>query len=96
MGRTVFLRCCSCLMIAELTTSSGRMNGGASTLPASEKARGKPKLTLVELVAPVSDDLLLLNDNLQKVSTCFCSDPCLEIWSPCVFVTYMFSSLQYP
>lgn len=55
-------------MNAELSTSSGRngMNGGASSLP--ENAGGKLKLNLAELVAPVSDDLLLLNDNLQKVS----------------------------
>ncbi len=60
-------------MNAELSTSSVRngMNGGASSLPSSDKAEGKSKLNLAELVAPVSDDLQLLNDNLQKVSTCY-------------------------
>lgn len=48
-------------MSAELTTS------GRFSLPSTEK----PKLSLVELVAPVADDLLLLNDNLQKVSPIF-------------------------
>ena len=60
-------------MITELTTSSGR-NGGASSLPStSDKAEGsKSKLNLAELAAPVLNDLQLLNDNLQKVSS-FCS-----------------------
>ena len=57
------------LMSAELNTSSGRMNGGVSSLLTSEKVEGKSKLSLVELVAPVSEDLQLLNDNLQKVKT---------------------------
>lgn len=46
------------------------MNGGATSLPSTDKAEGKSKLTLADLVNPVSDDLRLLNDNLQKVSTC--------------------------
>lgn len=45
-------------MSAELTTT------GRISLPSTEK----PKLSLAELVAPVADDLLTLNDNLQKVS----------------------------
>ena len=56
-------------MSAELGISSGRLNGGAFSLPTPEKAEGKAKLSLANLVAPVSDDLLLLNDNLQKVRT---------------------------
>lgn len=39
------------------------MNGGAARIEAM------PKLNLAELVAPVADDLLLLNENLQKVGT---------------------------
>ncbi|XP_024398795.1 uncharacterized protein [Physcomitrium patens] len=48
---------------------SGRktMNGGATSLPSTDKAEGKSKLTLADLVNPVSDDLRLLNDNLQKI-----------------------------
>jgi hypothetical protein len=58
-------------LYAELSTSSGRngTNGGAASSPSSGKVDVKTKLNLVELVAPVSDDLQLLNDNLQKVST---------------------------
>lgn len=66
-------------MNAELSTSGGRMNGGALSLPTTEKAEGKLKLSLADLVAPVSDDLLLLNDNLQKVS----SPTTLEICTRC-------------
>jgi len=47
----------SVLDVSELTTS------GRFSLPSTEK----PKLSLAELVAPVADDLLLLNDNLQKI-----------------------------
>jgi all-trans-nonaprenyl-diphosphate synthase len=43
------------------------MNGGATSLPSTDKAEGKSKLTLADLVNPVSDDLRLLNDNLQKI-----------------------------
>lgn len=50
----------SFFVFPELSTSSGR-NGGATVLD------GKAKLDLVELVAPVAEDLRLLNDNLQKV-----------------------------
>lgn len=52
--------------VSELSTSSGRkvLNGGAASL---ETIGTKPKLNLAELVAPVAEDLLLLNDNLQKI-----------------------------
>lgn len=63
-------------MNAELSISSGRMNGGALPLSTPEKAEGKSKLSLADLVTPVADDLLLLNDNLQKVCTS-------EIFSRC-------------
>lgn len=57
-------------MIAELSATGRKGTSGVvPSLPKVDSPRGKPKLTLADLVAPVSDDLQLLNDNLQKVNT---------------------------
>lgn len=54
--------------LSELSATGRKGTSGVvPSLPKVDSPRGKPKLTLADLVAPVSDDLQLLNDNLQKI-----------------------------
>lgn len=51
-------------MNVELSIFLGWMNGGVLFLLILEKVEGKLKLSLVDLVIFVVDDLFFLNDNL--------------------------------